>query len=140
MGLHPFDEAKTRLHLLLQVRKYNERRFCMLRGRVSKQITDGSKTALINVIGFIYVSLGSSTGQFHDNLGSRRACAFSDAGFSGQNGDPSCRVSYRRATLCCAFCGRKDSVQRIFIKKCLLFTVGSVCHVKRFITGWQMFR
>jgi hypothetical protein len=35
------------------------------------------------------------------------------------------------------FCGQKDSVQRIFIKKCFLFTVGSVCHVKRFTAGWQ---
>jgi hypothetical protein len=32
----------------------------------------------------------------------------------------------------CYFCGQKDSMQRIFIKKCFLFTVGSVCHVKRF--------
>jgi hypothetical protein len=30
------------------------------------------------------------------------------------------------------FCGRKDSMQRIFIKKCFLFTVGSVCGVKLF--------
>jgi hypothetical protein len=33
------------------------------------------------------------------------------------------------------FCGQKDSVQRIFIKKCFLFTVGSVCRVKWFTTG-----
>jgi hypothetical protein len=33
------------------------------------------------------------------------------------------------------FCGQKDSMQRIFIKKCLLFSVGSVCRVKRFTTG-----
>jgi hypothetical protein len=33
------------------------------------------------------------------------------------------------------FCGQEDSVQRIFIKKYFLFTVGSVCRVKRFITG-----
>jgi hypothetical protein len=33
------------------------------------------------------------------------------------------------------FCGQKDSMQRIFIKKCFLFTVGSVCCVKRFTTG-----
>jgi hypothetical protein len=30
------------------------------------------------------------------------------------------------------FCGQKDSMQRIFITKCFLFTVGSVCRVKRF--------
>jgi hypothetical protein len=33
------------------------------------------------------------------------------------------------------FCGQKDSVQRIFIKKCFQFTVGNVCHVKQFTVG-----
>jgi hypothetical protein len=33
------------------------------------------------------------------------------------------------------FCGQKDSMQNIFIKKCFLFIAISVCHVKRFITG-----
>jgi hypothetical protein len=33
------------------------------------------------------------------------------------------------------FCGQKDSMQRIFIKKYFLFTVGSVCRVKRFTAG-----
>jgi hypothetical protein len=32
------------------------------------------------------------------------------------------------------FCGQKDTMQRIFIKKCFLFMVGSVCRVKRFTT------
>jgi hypothetical protein len=31
--------------------------------------------------------------------------------------------------------GQKDPLQRIFIKKCFLFTVGSVCPVKPFING-----
>jgi hypothetical protein len=35
----------------------------------------------------------------------------------------------------CNFCGQKASIQTIFIKKCLMFTVGSVCYVKRFKTG-----
>jgi hypothetical protein len=35
------------------------------------------------------------------------------------------------------FCGPKDSMQRIFIKKYFLFTVGSVCRVKWFTAGWQ---
>jgi hypothetical protein len=39
----------------------------------------------------------------------------------------------------CIFCEQKDSMQRIFIKKCFLFTVRSVCCVKRFTTGWQTF-
>jgi hypothetical protein len=33
------------------------------------------------------------------------------------------------------FCGQKDSMQQIFIKKCFLFMVGSVCSIKRFTTG-----
>jgi hypothetical protein len=33
------------------------------------------------------------------------------------------------------FGGQKDSMQRIFIKKCFQFTVGSVCRVKQFTTG-----
>jgi hypothetical protein len=31
-------------------------------------------------------------------------------------------------------------MQRIFINKCFLFTVGSVCRVKRFTTEWKTFR
>jgi hypothetical protein len=42
-------------------------------------MTNGSKTAVMDVIIFLCVSLGSSTVQFHDSLGSRRACAFSEA-------------------------------------------------------------
>jgi hypothetical protein len=41
----------------------------------------------MDVIEFLCVSLGSSTVQLHDSLGSRRACAYSEAGFSTQNGD-----------------------------------------------------
>jgi hypothetical protein len=37
------------------------------------------------------------------------------------------------------FCWQKCSMQRIFIKKYFLFTVGSVCHVKRFKAGRQKF-
>jgi hypothetical protein len=39
----------------------------------------------------------------------------------------------------CVSCGQKDSVQKIFIKKCFLCTVASVCRVKRSTTGWQTF-
>jgi hypothetical protein len=35
----------------------------------------------------------------------------------------------------CVLCAQKDSMQRTFTKKCFLFTVGSVCRVKRFTTG-----
>jgi hypothetical protein len=37
------------------------------------------------------------------------------------------------------FCGQNDSMQRIFIIKCFLFTVGSVCRVKQFTTGFEIF-
>jgi hypothetical protein len=33
------------------------------------------------------------------------------------------------------FLWARDSMPRILIKKCFLFTVGSVCHVKRFTAG-----
>jgi hypothetical protein len=53
----------------------------------------------------------------------RRACACSEAGFSSQSGDSAWVIYYPRAAFCCGvFCGQKDSMQRIFIKKCFLFT------------------
>jgi hypothetical protein len=63
-----------------------------------------SKTAVIDVIGFLCVSLGSSTVQLHDGLGTRRACASSEAGFSSKNGDRVWGLYYRRAEFCCAVC------------------------------------
>jgi hypothetical protein len=59
----------------------------VLRERVSKQVTNGNKTAILDVIFFVCVSLGKRTVQLHDSLGRRRACAWSEAGFSSQNGD-----------------------------------------------------
>jgi hypothetical protein len=48
----------------------------IMRGRVRKQVTNGStsKTAVMDVISFLCVSLGSSTVQLHEGLGNRRAC------------------------------------------------------------------
>jgi hypothetical protein len=60
---------------------------CIIRGRVSKQVTNGSKTAVMDVIVFLSVSLDSRTVQLYDRLGSRRACICPEAGFSSQNGD-----------------------------------------------------
>jgi hypothetical protein len=54
----------------------------------------------MGVIGFLCVSLGSSTVQLHDSLGSRRACAYSEAGFSSKNGD---RGYCRKAAFCFEF-------------------------------------
>jgi hypothetical protein len=81
----------------------------------------------MDVIGFLYISLGSSTLQLHDSLGSRRAWACSEASFSSQNGDS---VTKEQCSVV-PFCGQENSVQRIFIKKCFLFTVGS-----KSVRGW----
>jgi hypothetical protein len=86
----------------------------------------------MEVIDFIYVSLGSSTGQLHDSLGSRRACAYSKDGFGSKNGDHAWGVSYRRAAFCCAFAVElyaKDTRKEMFP------FCGGVCCVKRFTTG-----
>jgi hypothetical protein len=49
-------------------------------------------------------------------------------------------VNHRRAALCCAFLvGKKDSLQRIFQKKCFLFVFGSVCRLKRLQLGGKPF-
>jgi hypothetical protein len=90
----------------------------------------------MGVIGFLRVSLGSSTVQLHDCSGSRLAYAYSEADFSSQNGNRAWRVYYRRAAFFVSiFCWQKDSIQRIFLKKLFLFMVGSVCRVKGLTTG-----
>jgi hypothetical protein len=59
----------------------------MIRGTVIKQVTNGSKTAVMDVVSFLCLSLGSSTDQLNGSLSKRRACVCSEAGFSSQNGD-----------------------------------------------------
>jgi hypothetical protein len=49
--------------------------------------SNGSKTAVMDVIGFPCVSLGSSTVQLHESPGSRRACMYSKFRFSSPNND-----------------------------------------------------
>jgi hypothetical protein len=113
----------------------------IIRGTVSKYVTNGSKTAVMDAIGFLWLLLDSSTVELHDSLGSKTACAYSEVGFSSQNGDRPWGVYYRRAAFYYVFyCGRRDSVKRIFIKKYFLFTVGSVCRVKKYTSGWYTFR
>jgi hypothetical protein len=56
--------------------------FCFSEG----EPVNGSKTAVMDGTGFLCVSLGSSTAQHHDSLGSRCVCTCSEAGFSSQNG------------------------------------------------------
>jgi hypothetical protein len=40
---------------------------------------------------------------------------------------------------CVSFCGQKNSMQSIFMKKCFLFKAGSACCVKRFSLGGKRF-
>jgi hypothetical protein len=56
----------------------------------------------MDVIGFLYLSIGNSTVQLDDSLGSRRACACSQASFSSQNGD---RVTEEQLSVV-RFCGQ----------------------------------
>jgi hypothetical protein len=44
-----------------------------------------------------------------------------------------CTTEEKSSVVC--FLWEKDSVQRIFIKQCFLFKVGSVCRAKRFTAG-----
>jgi hypothetical protein len=47
-----------------------------------------------------------------------------------------CTTKEQRSVVC-FLCVQKDLMLSIFIKKCFLFTVGSVC---RITIGWQTFR
>jgi hypothetical protein len=76
--------------------------------RLKQRCTNGSKTAVKDVIIFLCVSLGSTTVQLYDSLGSRRACACSEAGFSSQNGVRAWRIYYRRAAFCWEFLWAKE--------------------------------
>jgi hypothetical protein len=68
-------------------------------GRSSSAGVQGriSRTAVMDVTGFLFVSLGSSTVQLDERLGSRRTCSRSEAGFSSQNGDRIWQVYYRKS-------------------------------------------
>jgi hypothetical protein len=68
----------------------------------------------MDVIDFLYVSLGSSTVQLHDSLSTRRAGTCSEAGFSSQNNDHASGVYNRIAAFCCAFYGQKDTHKGMF--------------------------
>jgi hypothetical protein len=94
----------------------------------------------MDVTRFLCVTLGSSSVQLHDSACSRRTCSCSEAGFSSQNGDCALGMQNRTANFCCASLWAKGLNAKDIHKKCILFTVGSVCRVKRFTTGWQTFR
>jgi hypothetical protein len=75
--------------------------FLAIQGGFSKWVTNGSKTTVMDIIGFLCVSLGSGTVQLHDSLCSRRACTCAETGFSSQNGD---RALYTTEEQCSVVC------------------------------------
>jgi hypothetical protein len=79
----------------------------LIRGRVSKCVTNGSKTAVMDVIDFLFVSLGSGTVQLRNNLDSRRACATSVAGLSSKNGTVLEMYTTESNFLLCVLVGRR---------------------------------
>jgi hypothetical protein len=89
----------------------------------------------VDVVGFLYVSLGSSTIQLHDSVGSRRACHVQRLVSVVKMATVLRGVLTKSSVLLCVFRGQRDSVQRIFINKYFLYTAGSICGVKRFTTG-----
>jgi hypothetical protein len=78
----------------------------------------------MNVTGFLYVSLGSSTVQLHDSLGSRCACTCSKAGFSSQNGVRAKRVLPKNSVLLWAKWPNGKDIHKEMLpvssRKCLL--------------------
>jgi hypothetical protein len=84
----------------------------------------------MDVIGFLCISLGNSTVQLLDNLSNRRAYACSEDGFSSKMATVVLECATEEQRYVVRFCGQKDSMQRIFINKSFLFTVGSVCRIR----------
>jgi hypothetical protein len=55
----------------------------------------------MDVINFLYLSLGNNKMHLHDSICSRRACASTEAGFNDQDGDRVRGVFYRRTPFSC---------------------------------------
>jgi hypothetical protein len=83
------------------------------------------------------VSLGSSTAQLHECLGSRRACAYSEDGFSSQNGDCAWGLYYRRAAICCAFWWALNAKD---ILKEMILVYGGKCLSRKIFRWWRRCR
>jgi hypothetical protein len=67
--------------------------------RVSKYVTNASKTAVMDVTEFLRASLGSSTVHLHESQGGTRACACSGAGFYSQIGEEECDTEEQRSVV-----------------------------------------
>jgi hypothetical protein len=89
----------------------------------------------MDAIGFLCVSLGSSTVQLHDILGSRSTCACSEAGFSTQNGERAWGVYYWRVAFYCVFLWEKW-LNAKDIHKEMLPTYGGKCLSRKAVHIW----
>jgi hypothetical protein len=113
----------------------NRKQHTYIRGRVSKWETNRSKTAVMGVIGFLCISLGSSTVQFHNCLCNRRACAVQKLVLVAKMAAVLEECTNEEQSSVVRFFGQKDSMRKMFINKCVLFTMWNVCRVKRFRLG-----
>jgi hypothetical protein len=112
------------IHKILATPTDRRTRVQCVRERVSKLVTNGRKRAVLDVVGFICVSQGSSTVELHNSLGSRRAYACLEAGFSSQNGDRAWGLYYRRTVFSREiFVSKRIKCKKYSQKKCFLFTV-----------------
>jgi hypothetical protein len=89
----------------------------------------------MDVIGVLCVSLGNSTVQLLDSLGSRQVCAWSEAGFSSQNGTVLEGGITQEQSSVMEFLWAKGLTKGMSINKYFLFTVESIPRVKTFIPG-----
>jgi hypothetical protein len=89
----------------------------------------------MDVIGFVCVSLGSSTVQVYDSLNSSSHSPVqwlvSVVKLATKLEECTRSIEEQRSVVLFLLCGQMDSLQRIFIKNFFFFTVGSVCRVKR---------
>jgi hypothetical protein len=107
-----------------------------IRSKVCKYVTYGSKTAVMDVIGFLCVSLGSNTVQLHDSLGSRRGCACSMGSFSSENGDRAWGVYYRRAAFWFAVFLWAKGLNVMNIYKEMFHVYGRKCLSRKAVHRW----
>jgi hypothetical protein len=84
----------------------------------------------MDVVGCLCVSLGNSRVQLHDRLGSNAHAHVQKLVSVVKMAMVLECILPEISVLLCVFCGQKDSMQRILIKKYFLFTVGSICCVK----------
>jgi hypothetical protein len=80
----------------------------VLQARDSKEVTNGSKTSVMHVIGFLGVSLGSSTAQLHDSLGSLCTCSEPGSVVTMATMLEMCTTKEKHSVVLFFFCWQKD--------------------------------